>query len=128
MAGGRCQVEQVGKVPSNVRVVCLVNKQAGRGAGLEVGADLGLEGVDMLNVPAIGRHLQIVGIEDRNLDAAILDRRAPVGSLQVAVRTRGGVAGEIVDCLLKASRATLFVYDAVGDDEQHFLRRVARFV
>src|ERR1700722_20247110 len=81
----------------------------------------------MAHVPAVGRYRQIVGVEDRDLDSAHLDRRAPVGSLYVAIRTSARVPAETV-CLFQAARAALLVLDAVGDDEQHFLRRVAGFI
>ena len=37
-----------------------------------------------VRVPTVGRNREIVGIEDGDLDSAILDRRAPVGSGRIA--------------------------------------------
>src|SRR4029077_17548787 len=85
-------------------------------------------GVDMAEVPAVGRHGQIVGVEDRDLYSASLDRRAPVGSLYVAIGSRTRISAQIVDRLFETAIAALLVLDAVSDDEQHFLRLIAGFV
>src|SRR5580704_1700179 len=105
VAGGRSQVEQLGKVRSDVRVIRLVDEQARGGAGLQISADLRLEGIDMGVVPVVGRNPQVVGIEDGDLDSAILDRRAPIGSFYVAIGRRAWVAGEIVDGLFETAAA-----------------------
>src|ERR1700722_959146 len=103
VAGGRSQVEQLGKVRSDVRVIRLVNEQAGGGAGLQSGADAVLEWLNMAHVPAVGGHLQIVGVENRDLDAAVLDPRAPVRARRAPIRGCARVAGEVVDGLFETA-------------------------
>ena len=71
------RVEERLQRSAEVRAVepCVV-EQAGRGARLKLRADMRLERLDPIDVPGVRGHLIIVGIEYRDADAAVLDRRA----------------------------------------------------
>jgi hypothetical protein len=111
------RLEQRRQILAEVRgVQSRIIEQARRRAGLERQADVGLDRLDVAYVPGVRRDRQVVSVKNRDLDPAVLDRGAPVGAVRISVR-RGA---EVVDRLLQAAAAALFVLDAVGDDEQTF--------
>ena len=96
---GEQRRQRLPKVRPDRRVI----EETRGGAGLQRRADVRLDRRDMALVPTVGRNCQIVGIEDRNLDPAIFDRRAPVCPRRIAVNR----IAEVVEGLLKTASAAL---------------------
>ena len=85
MTGLRHRGEQSGERGAKVGPNRSVIEETRRGAGLKGGTDARLDWSDMTLVPAVRRNREVIGVEDRDLDTAILDLRAPVGYRRIAV-------------------------------------------